>query len=159
MTPKPRLLDLQTGNQCTIDEADWPLVQRYTVYEGTNGYAYISRWVNGASRPETLHSILVEAPKGAHIDHINGDKLDNRRENLRVVTPQRNQVNRKRLNRNNTSGVRGVNYVPHLSQRSPWRAQLTANGKNYYLGLFATKGEAIAARRTAELEHYGELCP
>jgi hypothetical protein len=43
---KPRLLDLQDGTQTRIDEADWPKVSELTVYRGTNGYAYYSKWEN-----------------------------------------------------------------------------------------------------------------
>lgn len=82
----------------------------------------------------------------------------NRRENLRVVTPGRNQVNRKHLNKNNRSGIRGVQQTGQ-SALKPWRAQLTVNRKNLHLGLFATEEEAVAARRSAELDHYGDLCP
>lgn len=155
---RPRLLDLK-GITVLIDEADWAAVSSLTLYLGQNGYVYYSVWHDGKSRPQTLHGFLVHAPKGAHIDHINGDKLDNRRENLRVVTPQRNQVNRKNLNRNNTSGVRGVACRAHLSAAKPWLAQITVARKNIYLGVFATRDEAVAARRAAELLYYGELCP
>ena len=155
---KPRLLDLPDGSVTQIDEADWSQVCGLTLYRGVNGYAYFSTWENGRSNPQTLHRFLMAAPAGTHVDHINGDKLDNRRENLRVVTPQRNQVNRKRLNKNNTSGVRGVART-NASASKPWRAQITVNRKNMHLGLFATEAEAIEARRAAELEQFGELCP
>lgn len=151
-----RLLDLQTGNKAIVDDADWPIVEQLTVYEGTNGYAYYSTWENGRSVPRTLHSRLVDAPPGMHIDHINGDKLDNRRSNLRVVTPQQNQLNRKRPNRNNTSGARGVS---RHSACDRWVAQITKNGKNHYLGLYERMEDAIAARKAAELELFGEVCP
>lgn len=154
-----RLLDLPHGFQTVIDDDDWPLISTLTVYRGVNGYAYYSKWENGKSVPRTLHGLLMKPTKGMHVDHINGNKLDNRRINLRVVTPQQNQLNRQGPNRNNTSGVRGVNYCPQLSASRPWRAQITVNGKNSHLGLFATRDEAIAARRAAELEKYGELCP
>jgi hypothetical protein len=153
---KPRLLDLPHGHQVALDEADLPLVQDLTLYCGTNGYVYFSTWEDGRSIPRTLHGLLMAPPKGSHVDHINGDKLDNRRANLRVVTPQRNQVNRKRLNQNNTSGVRGVR---RHGQCDRWVAQITVARKNVYLGLFERFEDAVAARRAAELQHYGELCP
>lgn len=155
---KPRLLDLPHGYVTIVDEADWPRVQHLTVYRGSNGYAYFSVWRHGKSMPSTLHGFLMQAPKGSHVDHINGDKLDNRRENLRVVTPQRNQVNRKRLNKNNRSGVRGVDQA-FPGAKNPWRAQITVGRKNHYLGLFATRDGAVRARRAAELEYFGEQCP
>jgi len=156
---RPRLLDLPHGFRTVIDEDDWPTVEHLTLYLGANGYVQFSTWRDGRSWPQTLHSLLARAPKGAHVDHINGDRLDNRRANLRVVTPQRNQVNRKRLNRNNTSGVRGVSFRPNLSSTKPWRAQIMVNRRAIHLGLFETREEAIVARQAAELLHFGELCP
>ena len=156
---RPRLLDLPHGHTAIIDEADWLAVSSLTLYLGANGYVYYSIWENGRSIPRTLHQFLMGRTPGTHIDHINGDKTDNRRANLRVVSPQTNQVNRKRLNRNNASGLRGVAYRPQLSAKSPWRAQITVDRKNYHLGLFATQEEAVQARRAAELERYGELTP
>lgn len=158
---RPRLLDLPGGHQTQLDEVDFENVVQsgLTVYLGSNGYAYFSRWESGRSWPGTLHRWLMEAPKGAHVDHINGDKLDNRRQNLRIVSPQTNQVNRKQLNKNNSSGIRGVQHVPHLSSHNPWRAQITVERKNIHLGLFATRPKAVAARREAERQHYGEECP
>jgi hypothetical protein len=156
---RPRLLDLPHGHQTVIDEADWPAVCDLTVYRGANGYAYFSTWANGRSNPRTLHGYLMQPPKGAHVDHINGDKLDNRRANLRVVSPQRNQINRKRVNRNNSTGTRGVGYAPRLSRVRPWRAQITVDGRNLHLGMFESEAAAVEARKSAELKHYGELCP
>jgi len=153
------LLDLPHGYQTVIDEADVAQVAALTLYRGTNGYVYYSLWRNGKSTPRTLHALLMGTHAGSHIDHINGNKLDNRRVNLRVVTPSTNQVNRHGLNRNNRSGVRGVDYAPKTSASKPWRAQITVDHRNKYLGLYATKEEAVAARRAAELELFGELCP
>jgi hypothetical protein len=149
---RPRLLDLPHGHQAVIDEADWSLVESLTLYVGTNGYVYFSTWENGRSMPRTLHGFLMKTPKGMHTDHINGNKLDNRRANLRLVTPSINGLNRRGPNRGNSSGIRGVSYSPELSIRSPWRAQIMVGRKQRHLGLFATKEEALAARRAAEVE-------
>jgi hypothetical protein len=147
-----RILDLKDGFQTLIDDEDLERLGGRSVYLGTNGYAYLTGSV-------TLHSfVLGGAVTGKHIDHINGEKLDNRRANLRVVDPQLNQVNRKRANRNNSSGARGVGLCPH-SRSNPWRAQIMVARKGIHLGLYATKEEAIAARKAAELRYYGELCP
>jgi hypothetical protein len=126
-----------------------------SLYLGVNGYVYFSTWTDG---PQTLHAFAMGgAQPGLHIDHIDGNKLDNRRANLRFVTPQINQVNRKRLSRANTSGVRGV--IHRAGTRNPWIAQITVNRQNLYLGSFPTVEAATAARRSAELCHYGEECP
>lgn len=142
-----------------IDEADWSSVQDKALYRGSNGYVYFSTWQDGKTHPQTLHGFLMRPPKGLCVDHRNGDKTDNRRENLRIVTSSANGANRQYPNKNNTSGIRGVAYKPLLSALHPWHAQIMVNRKAYHLGLFATKEEAIAARKAAELANYGELCP
>lgn len=142
-----------------VDSADWEQIKDLTVYVGSHGYATYSIWKEGRSNPYLLHHLLMQPQRGMHVDHINGNKLDNRRENLRIVTPQQNQINRKRLNRNNTSGIRGVAFRPNISKARPWHAQIHVGRKGIYLGVFPTREEAIEARRLAELEHYGELCP
>jgi hypothetical protein len=154
---RPRLLDLGNDVQTIIDEADWPRVDGMTLYLGVNGYVYYSNWSGGRSDPKTLHQFLLGRTPGMQIDHINGNKLDNRRCNLRVTTAQVNQANRKQLNSNNTSGHRGV--VVRMGTRRPYIAQIMVNRKMLYLGSFLTVEEAVEARRAAELQHYGEECP
>ena|ERR1035438_1753177 len=151
---KPRLLDLGV----LVDDEDVERIAALTVYIGTNGYAYFSIWSNGASRPDTLHSFIMGgARKGFHIDHINGDKLDNRKENLRFTSPSRNQVNRHKLNKNSGSGVRGV--TKRSSGPNPFIAQIMVNRRMKYLGSFPTLESARIARKSAELSLYGEVCP
>lgn len=83
------------------------------------------------------------------IDHIDGDKLNNRFENLREVSPQENGRNQG-VRVNNTSGHVGVCWHKALNK---WQAQIMVNGKDLYLGLFDDLEEAIAARKKAEREH------
>ena len=147
---------LQTGDFAIIDAADLPLLDGHTLYLGTNGYVYFSTWEDGRSVPQALHQYLLGKQPGKHIDHISGDKLDNRRANLRVVSHQLNQANRKRLNTNNTSGVRGVR---HAADGVRWIAQIMAGGRSLHLGIFIALADAISARRAAELHHFGEVCP
>ncbi len=125
-----------------------------------DGYAYFSTQATG---PVGIHTFLMGRMKagqdGFRVDHINGDPLDNRLVNLRVVPDQVNQINRKRLNKNNKSGHRGVSYAPHLSPSKPWRATITVHYRSVHLGLYASQEEAVAARRAAEADYYPELCP
>ena len=83
-----------------------------------------------------------------YTDHINGDGTDNRRINLRSVTPQENCRNR-RLHNNNTSGVAGVMWFPVTNR---WRAQIKNKGKNNHLGYFKDFNDAVIARKMAEYE-------
>lgn len=87
------------------------------------------------------------------IDHINGDKLDNRIENLRAATVGQNQHNRK-TNANNTSGYKGVGW--NKAQKK-WVARITLERKNIHLGYFANVEEAAEVVRKAREELHGSF--
>lgn len=81
------------------------------------------------------------------IDHINGNSLDNRIENLRDVTQQQNTWNIRNPKRNNKSGYLGVDWKP---ERKKWRAQIRLNRAKKLLGYFDTAEEASAAYQLAK---------
>jgi hypothetical protein len=91
-------------------------------------------------------------PEG-EIDHINGDRSDNRWCNLREVSHAENSRNR-RTQTTNTSGVTGVYWHAAAGK---WVAQIQVGRKQIHLGLFVEFDDAVAARRAAELEHFGEF--
>lgn len=76
------------------------------------------------------------------VDHINGDKLDNRKANLRICTRQQNLQNRLKIT--GTSKYRGVSWDP---ERQMFRAQATINYRNHFLGRYATEEEAAGVVR------------
>lgn len=104
-----------------------------------------------------LHRFLVGASKGSHVDHKDGDKLNNRRKNLRHTSPSKNQGNRKVRNKNNTSGYRGVMFSRDSWRKSRWRAVIKVNYKSKHLGYFKTLEEAALAYNKAAKEHFGEF--
>jgi hypothetical protein len=87
------------------------------------------------------------------IDHINGDKLDNRIENLRAATVGQNQHNRK-TNANNTSGYKGVSWS---KAQKKWTARITLERKIIHLGYFANVEEAAEVVRKAREELHGSF--
>ena len=82
-----------------------------------------------------------ELPKG-HIDHINGNRSDNRIQNLRVVTQQQNSHNQQNINKRNKSGFRGVCWN---RKSSKWQASISVNSKTIYIGVFSTPENAHLA--------------
>ena len=88
----------------------------------------------------SLHRLLTNAPKGMVVDHINGNGLDNRRENIRVVTYTENLRNRGR-DRANQSGYKGVS----VSGKTRWRARIKHEGKQITIGYFKTPEDAARA--------------
>ncbi len=88
-----------------------------------------------------------------HIDHVNGDRADNRWCNLREATPSQNQQNKKRQS-NNSSGMTGVYWDASASR---WRAQISINKTRKKLGSFSTPEAAHAAYVKAVKDHFGEF--
>jgi len=102
-----------------------------------------------------LHSLVMGAKDGQHIDHINRDRLDNRKKNLRFATQQQNTCNSS-IRKDNTSGVTGIRY---REDRGKWTACINYKGVTYRLGHFSRKEDAVIARKEAEVRFFGEFAP
>lgn len=126
-----------------IDKTDRHLLDMYSFCDNGNGY--IVAWADG--KYQYLHRMILGDKKGLEIDHINGDKLDNRRENLRHVTHQQNIFN-MRTPKTNKTGVKGVTFDARINK---WIARIAPNRQSKHLGSFPTIQEAITARKSAEL--------
>jgi hypothetical protein len=136
-TSSYRTIPLTQGKVAIVDAEDYESLSAHRWLVTSLKYA-VRRF---GGRPVYMHRIILNAPKGIQVDHINGDGLDNRRENLRLATNAQNGRNRK-AQKNNTSGFKGVTYS---HQEKHWRAQIMANGRNIYLGYFTCPVKAHAA--------------
>lgn len=119
-----------------------------------NGPLY-ARAVDTAAKPPRqikLHRLVLDAPAGVDIDHINGDTLDNRRENLRFVTAQQNLAN-SRKRRVRSSRFKGVSWH---GKAGKWRAYIAVGRKQTHLGLFDTEQAAALAYDVKATEVWGE---
>jgi hypothetical protein len=95
-------------------------------------------------------------PENLDIDHINGNRSDNRWCNLRLATRSQNNWNRP-PQANNPFGVSGVYLRTYRSGNTKWHARVTVDRKPILLGTFDTMDEAVAARRAAEIKYFGEF--
>lgn len=86
------------------------------------------------------------------IDHINGNTLDNRKQNLRVVTSQQNGMN-SAIRKDNTSGITGVGWD---KSKNMWYARIQYNNKQIFLGYFTKFEDAVTTRIKAENKYFGE---
>lgn len=100
-----------------------------------------------------LHRFVMNAQKGQIVDHINGNVLDNRKENLRFASKSTNGMNRLKQ-ANNKSGYKGVCY--HKSAKK-WVAQLTVSGKRVINSFHETAEEAAEAYKNAALLHHKQF--
>lgn len=115
----------------------------------SGGYAYFPIYGGGKY---WLHRFIMQAPKGLEVDHINRDKLDNRRVNLRLCTHAENHRNRG-PRKNTSSGLKGVSRF-----RNGWAAEITVDRRVVKLGSnFKTKEEAYAVYCSAARELHGEF--
>jgi hypothetical protein len=110
--------------------------------------------VDGISFHKTifLHDYIMNMKQGERIDHIDGNALNNRKENLRRVTNSNNLKNRKSKNSNNTTGYRNVCFCEGW-----YIIQLQVNGKNKRLGKFKDLEEAGKFAKEMRQKYYGEF--
>lgn len=139
------------GTEMMFDIDDLEIVSAHNWHIDSGGYP--STYEKGSQL--RLHRLLLtDIPKGLVVDHINRNKMDNRRKNLRIVTQKENGQNTG-VHSNNTSGVPGV-FFDNRAKR--WRAQITRDGKTAHVGIFDCFDDAVSARKEAEQKFYGGVC-
>ena len=134
-----------------VDIADLNLISQIAWTLDPRGYV-VGRPA-GRKSSVTMHRwIVFGGKKGSGVDHRDGDKLNNRRGNLRKATQSQNSKNTL-LAKNNTSGFKGVS----KAAGGRWRARITVERKEIRLGVFDTKADAAAAYDAAALQLHGEF--
>ena len=121
-------------------------------------YARSTRWemIDGKSKLVSygLHTLIIDTKKGYYVDHKNHDRLDNRKENLRISTMPENAANRKSKNSNNKSGYRNVFWN---SQREKWQVSICKNYKHIIIGYFDDVDEAGRVAEEARRNYFGKF--
>lgn len=145
------------GRFALVDDRDYPLVRGIKWHMKVNGrseYARYNFWNKEEKRYGriTMHRLILRLtdPK-VGVDHINGDGLDNRRENLRICSQAQNSYNRRRDHdaKNIYRGVR--------KSDQKWRADIGHNGRPEYIGVFETPELAAKAWDKKAIEYRGEF--
>jgi hypothetical protein len=136
------------------DESDHDLISSYKWYVHVQGYA-VGRLKNGPSRNMfMMHKIIMTGPETKYyVDHINHNKLDNRRANLRICLFSENMFNRPKV-----KGKSPYLGVVLCSSYGRYIAQCSAFKKNHRIGKFDTQEEAAIERDIKALELHGEFC-
>lgn len=149
------------GNSFLIDKDDYEAVSKYVWHKTKGGY-----WMTVYSDEPykqthlKLHKLVTRTSSTELIDHVNRDKNDNRKCNLRVCDLYENARNSS-IAKNNTSGFIGVSYN---KQRKEWKASIhqksddrnRTGGKELFLGWYKNKEDAIVARLKGELKYFGK---
>ena len=141
------------GSSFICDADDLPVINGYWWRKTRDGYWTCTK----DNRQAFLHRLILNGgiTNAEYVDHINHDKDDNRKSNLRLCTIQKNNRNAG-IQARNASGVIGVRWN---ADKRRWSAQIGVDYKIKYLGHFKDKGDAILARLDAERDLYGEFAP
>ena len=143
----------KSGKEAQVDLQDWELITQHKWYLSTGGYATTTHHKKGSGRKDksrnvnmAMHHLILGEPSevGLQRDHINGDRLDNRRKNLRWVTAEQNAQNAKATS---SYGVKGI-----TKDGGKWVARI----RGLFLGSFTTPIEAGWAYDKAARHFFGE---
>lgn len=150
-----KLLTLTKGKLAKVSDIDHPHLNQWKWSLHRKGYAH--RRGPGPCGPQTcylLHRVVAQRAgrnMARQIDHIDQDKLNCQRYNLRPATNSQNLANRGKQ-RNNTSGYKGVTWD---KARSKWLAQIQVDGHQLFLGRFTNRRKAYTAYKAAAFHYFG----
>jgi hypothetical protein len=143
---------LSQGKIAIVDDDDYERLSAYKwCYSSSTGYAISARKLGG--KKILLHRFLLNAPPNKVTDHINRDKLDNRKENLRLCSRAENNCNIG-IRSHNKGIYKGVYWVP---TRQKWQVTIRHNKKPMYLGLFDNQHEAALMYNFWAIDLFGEF--
>lgn len=103
----------------------------------------------------SMHRELNKTPDGKFTDHINRNKMDNRKCNLRTVTKQQNQWNKASSRKSPSSKYKGVSYLKGINNKK-WRSCIKINGKTLVIGAFDREEDAAQAYNFVANAYHGE---
>lgn len=140
----------EENNDFYFDLKDYEVIKNY--YWTINSLGYVHAKIKGTQ--VLFHRFILNPPEDKIVDHINHNRNDNRRKNLRIVNQKENCENRQ-IAKNNTSGVTGVFWSKHHNK---WKAHIGSKGKRISLGYFVKFEDAVKARKEAEAKYF-EVIP
>jgi hypothetical protein len=153
------------GDQISfVDDSDYLLVNQYNWWLKKHGrwsYALTTLYLGGGrenqkTKKVRMHRMILDAPKGILVDHIDYNGLNNQRSNLRLCTNQENVAYQRNL-RGGVSKYKGVWFRTDVSRNKPWTADIKVNYKKISLGVFNTEEEAALAYNEAVLKYFGDF--
>lgn len=152
-------LTLTNGYVTLLDDDDYEWASQYRwcgqaskLRRVIKRYAVRCHCDSGKQFAWKLHRMILNAPKGLVVDHINGDGLDNRKCNLRLCDWAQNTWN---MEGRAASGYKGVSYLPN--RKKPWFARIFHRGVQLHLGYYSNPQEAGIAYNVAAKELFGEF--
>jgi hypothetical protein len=143
-------IPLTQGKFAIVDDNDFEWINKWK-WHYIKGYAV--RTISSTFKKIYMHREINKTPEGLYTDHIDQNKLNNTRSNLRTCNLQENDRNRKKQ-KNNTSGYKGVCYA---KDRGKWRSRIKVNSVYFWIGNFNNAKDAAAAYNDKAKELFGEF--
>ena len=161
----PYRLPLSQGKEALVSPEDYHHLSQYkwSFNEQSPGNSYAIRNVYESKakyKRHHMHRVILSRMQGRDLlrkelcDHISGNGLDNRRENLRIATASQNQHNRAHTKRRTSSQYKGVSWKKDTKK---WGACIRVDGKSKYLGSFTSEIAAARAYDAAAIKHFGRF--
>jgi len=148
-----REIPLTQGRVAIVDDDDYELLSKSKWYYCKVGYACRDKKTNGKRKALFMHRVITNCPDNREVDHINRDRLDNRKVNLRVCTRAQNGSNIA-VGRRRRSQYKGL-YWDRSGQK--WRVELRHLGRKIYIGQFDSETEAALHYNEAASTYHGEF--
>lgn len=148
-------IKLTRNKVAIVDDEDYENLSKFTWHCSYFGYAEraTSRAKGKKRRIIKMHREVLRATRGQEVDHINGDRLDNRKENLRFCTNHQNRFNQK-VRKDNTSGFKGVYWD---KAKRKWYVSIAAKPHRVFLGYFDDKEDGAKAYNAAAKRLHGSF--
>jgi len=151
---------ISAGNTVEVDVEDvavlsqWKWTSRVSSKQRTKKrpsiYAYRQQVINGKPKMIYMHRFIIDAPDGTHVDHIDGNTLNNRKSNLRLCTRSENSRKCQSHIDRIYALPKGIEFRP--DKKNKFSARICFEGKRYCLGSFFTVEEAVLVRDAKYLE-------
>lgn len=136
-------IKLTKGKYALVDNEDYEKMSAFSWRAAKHGYTFYGERTTlkneGRRTTKMLHREIMETHKDLEVDHINGNGLDNRKQNLRNCTGSANQMNRTNVGKNNTTGVTGVFFDKKWGK---YFSKIKIVGKQFYISYFDNKKAA-----------------
>lgn len=155
-------IKLTKGYVALVDDEDFEWISKYKWQCANVGYAVSATFRKHRGGSGLMHREILKAPKGIDVDHINHNKLDNRKQNLRLCFRGQNLLNKNkrsdsRLKYKGIMYVRPSKTMKDAVRKKPYYASIRINGIRLGLGYFATQEDAARAYNAAAAKHHGEF--
>ncbi len=151
-----RVIPVNIPNGFLMDGEDYPIIlgRHLTLSGGGNGQRYVYVVATWPSRSNVaLHRLVMRAPKGMQVDHINGDRLDNRKSNLRLVSAKQNRRNMATWSTKKSSKYKGVHFC---NTTNKFKARIVVDYKKKFIGSYDDEVAAALAYDAKARELFGQ---